>query len=184
MLLKKSLEKFSVFDLVIIAMMAALGIATKPVVVPLSHIITGPLYIPGGSIAGGFYMMWIVLGTGLVGKKGTASLICIVQAIMIISLGFFGTHGIMSLFTYILPGLSVDILLMIIRKDKSSLISCFTAGIAANTSGAFLVNLVFFRLPLIPLILTLSASALSGGIGGLIAYSLIKKFKHFNISFL
>jgi hypothetical protein len=57
------------FDLVVIAMMASLGVAIKPVVVPLAHIITGPLYIPGGVIAGGFYMMWIVLGAGLVGNR-------------------------------------------------------------------------------------------------------------------
>ncbi|KKH59838.1 hypothetical protein DU75_07730, partial [Methanosarcina mazei] len=108
MWIRKFFNGFSVFNLVIIAMMAALGIATKPVVVPLAHIITGPLYIPGGAIAGGFYMMWIVLGAGLVGKRGTATLIAVVQAIMVISLGIFGTHGIMSFFTYILPGLAVD----------------------------------------------------------------------------
>ncbi|GAG99538.1 unnamed protein product, partial [marine sediment metagenome] len=57
MMVRKFLQRFSLFDLVIIAMVAALGIATKPVITPLVHIITGPLFIPGGAIAGGFYMM-------------------------------------------------------------------------------------------------------------------------------
>lgn len=169
------------FDLVVIAMMASLGVAIKPVVVPLAHIITGPLYIPGGVIAGGFYMMWIVLGAGLVGRLGTATLISIVQAIMVISIGIFGTHGIMSLLTYILPGLAVDMVLLVLRHRGCCLGCCFVSGIAANVSGTFLVNLVFFRLPLIPLVLSLSSAALSGGLGGIIAYSVIKQFRKFNI---
>ena len=42
----------------------------------------------------------------------------------------------------------------------------------ANVLGSFGVNFVFFRLPLIPLLLTLSLSALSGGLGGLLAYAI------------
>lgn len=175
MKIKSFLDKFTMFNLIVIALMAALGIATKPVVMPLSHLITGPLYIPGGSIAGGFYMFWIVLGHGIVGKPGTATLICIVQAIMIMGLGILGNHGVMSLFTYTIPGIAVDLILLIIRKNADTPISCFIAGIVANTSGTFLSNLVFFRLPLIPLILCLSSAALSGGLGGIIAYSLMKK---------
>ena len=59
---EKKFEKLTLFDLVTIAMMAALGIAVKVVLVPLVHIITGPFFIPGGSISGGIYMLFIVLG--------------------------------------------------------------------------------------------------------------------------
>ncbi|SDK16450.1 ECF transporter S component [Natronincola ferrireducens] len=178
---QRFLKRFSVFDLVVIAMMASLGIAIKPVVVPLAHIITGPLYIPGGVIAGGFYMLWIVLGVGLVGKRGTATLIALVQAIMVISIGVFGTHGILSLITYLLPGIAVDMALLLTRHRGCCIGCCFLAGIAANMSGTFLVNVVFFQLPLIPLILSLSSAALSGGLGGLIAYSIIKQFRNLHI---
>ncbi|HZX47217.1 MAG TPA: ECF transporter S component [Clostridia bacterium] len=181
MAFRKFLSRYSMFDLAVIAMMASLGVAIKPVVVPLAHIITGPLYIPGGVIAGGFYMMWIVLGAGLVGKPGTATLISSVQAIMVISIGVLGTHGIMSLMTYILPGLAVDLVLLVSRHRGCCLGCCFVSGIAANIAGTFLVNLVFFRLPLVPLILSLSSAALSGGLGGIIAYSVIKQFRKFNI---
>lgn len=179
--MNRFLRRFSVFELIIIAMMAALGIATKPVVVPLAHIITGPLYIPGGAIAGGFYMMWIVLGAGLVRKGGAATLIAFVQAIMIIVTGVYGTHGIVSIATYTLPGFMVDVALLITRGKKNLLLDCFVGGIAANLSGTFLSNLVFFKLPLIPLILSLSSAALSGGLGGIIAFNIIKSFKKLNI---
>lgn len=154
--------------------MATLGIATKPVIVPLVHIITGPLYIPGGAIAGGLYMMWIVLGVGLIGRLGVATLISVVQAIMVVSLGIYGTHGIISFFTYIIPGLVVDLYILIAKPKGFQKGHYFVSGILANISGTFLVNMVFFRLPLVPLVLTLTAASLSGGIGGLIAYTIVK----------
>src|SRR6056297_2509260 len=174
-MLKKFLNSFSVFQLVIIALMAGLGVATKPIIVPLAHMITGPLYIPGGVIAGGFYMLWLVLGAGLVKKRGTATLISTVQAIMMVSLGIYGTHGLVSFFTYIIPGLAVDFVLLFF-KNFTGILACFLGGIVANLSGTFLVNIVFFRLPLIPLLLSLGSAALSGGLGGLIAYSVIQQF--------
>lgn len=178
---KRFLKNFSVFDLVIMAMMASIGIAIKPVIVPLAHIITGPLYIPGGVIAGGFYMLWLVLGAGIVGKRGTATIIALVQAIMVVSIGIFGTHGIVSFVTYLLPGISIDILLLIMGHRGCCLTCCFLAGIVANIGGTFLVNIIFFQLPMLPLILSLSAAALSGGIGGIIAYNILKEIKGVNL---
>lgn len=176
-MLKRLVRKFSILEIIIIALMATLGIATKPVIVPLAHIITGPLYIPGGAIAGGLYMMWIVLGVGLIGRAGVATLISIVQTIMVVSLGIYGTHGILSFITYILPGLVVDLYILSVRIKKFKIGNFFICGILANVSGTFLVNVVFFRLPMVPLILTLSAAAFSGGIGGLVAYAIANKLK-------
>lgn len=176
-MLKKLMNRFSVFQLILIALMATLGMATKPVIGPLIHIITGPLYIPGGAIAGGFYMMWIVLGVGIINKVGVATLIGLVQAIMVLSLGSFGNHGIMSLLTYIIPGIAVDLFLILIRYRDINLGILFLSGMVANISGTFLVNIMFFRLPLVPLVLTLSSAALSGGLGGVIAYTIINKLR-------
>lgn len=109
------LKKFTVFDLVLLTMMAVLGVAIKPFIVPLAQIITGPLYIPGGVVAGGFYMLWIVLGCGLVDKRGAGTLIGIIQAILVIALGIYGSHGVASILTYIAPGIFVDLLYIILR---------------------------------------------------------------------
>lgn len=176
-MLKKLVGKFSIFEIIVIALMATLGIATKPVIVPLAHIISGPLYIPGGAIAGGLYMMWVVLGVGLIGKKGVATLISIVQSVMVVSLGIYGTHGIISFLTYILPGMVVDLYILIAKPKEFQIGHLFICGILANIMGTFLVNVVFFRLPLIPLVLTLTTASFSGGIGGLIAYGIIKSLK-------
>lgn len=176
-MIKKLINSFSVFEIIIISLMATLGIATKPLIVPLVNIITGPLYIPGGAIAGGLYMMWIVLGIGLIKKPGTATLIAVVQSIIVVSLGIYGTHGIVSFITYIAPGIAVDISFLLFRSKKLDMGSFFVMGLMANLSGTFLVNLVFFRLPIIPLALALSSAALSGGLGGIIAHLIIKKLE-------
>jgi len=181
---KRFLASFSVFNIIVIAMCAGLGIAVKPVIVPLVHIITGPLFIPGGAVAGGFYMLFIVIAAGLVGKRGTATLTCAVQAVLVLITGVIGSHGIMSLVTYIIPGLLVDFLLIVLRRHYACCaFCCFLSGMAANLAGTFLSNAVFFRLPFVPLMLTLLAALLSGGLGGLIAWGVIKKLRLLNPAF-
>ena len=148
--MREFLRKFTAYNLVIIAMMAALGVAVKPIVVSLVHLITGPLFIPGGSFAGGFYMMWIVLGAGIVDKRGTATLIGLVQSIIVIATGFYGSHGIISLITYTLPGVMVDAIMWIFHLDSKDKLTMFLGGIGANLCGVILSNVVFFRLPIFP----------------------------------
>lgn len=172
--MKNFLKRFSVYDLVVISLTAALGIGIKPIIVPLVHIVTGPLYIPGGAAAGGFYMLWIVLGIGITGKIGTGTLIGLVQALLVIITGFYGTHGAASIITYTIPGLLVDIGAKLLKGGFMSPAGFFVLGLAANVSGTFLSSIVFFRLPLIPLLLSLCVASLSGGIGGLIAYKIVK----------
>ncbi|MFA7573687.1 MAG: ECF transporter S component [Lutispora sp.] len=170
----KFLNRFSMFDLVVISLTAALGIGIKPIIVPLVHIITGPLYIPGGAAAGGFYMLWIVLGLGITRKIGTGTLIGLIQALLVIITGVYGTHGAASIVTYTLPGLLVDIGAKLLRGKYINPAGFFILGLLANVSGTFLSSLVFFRLPLIPMLLSLSAASLSGGLGGLIAYKIMR----------
>jgi ABC-type thiamin/hydroxymethylpyrimidine transport system permease subunit len=171
------LKNFSVFELITIALTASLGLASKPIITPLTHIITGPLFIPGGAVAGGFYMMWIVLGAALIKKRGSATLIALTQGIIVMITGSFGTHGVVSLLTYGLPGLAIDIIFLIFNRKFDNSLDFFAAGLIANISGTYLSNLVFFRLPLLPLIISLSIGALSGGLGGLLAYLIYNKVK-------
>ncbi len=173
--MRKYIKKFSTYDLILISMMAALGIATKPIIVPLTHIITGPLFIPGGAVAGGLYMMWIVLGGCLVKKRGAAFLVGLVQGIIVIVSGAYGTHGVASIITYTLPGLAIDVTWLIMRSKGVKLIACFVAGMVANLTGTYLSNWMFFKLPIIPLTISLCSAALSGGVGGIIAYNITKR---------
>ncbi len=174
-------NRFTLTDYILIAMMASLGIAIKGVVVQLAHIITGPLFIPGGVVAGGFYMMFLVLGTAVTQKYGAATLVALVQAVLVIVTGTLGTHGAASLLTYTLPGLCVDGLFLIMRHKGCCALCCFLGGVVANMAGSYAVNLAIFNLSLIPLLLSLSAAALSGGLGGLVAYALAKQIRKLGV---
>ena len=175
--MRRITDKFSVFELLAISLMAALGIAVKPVVSSLAKIITGPLAIPSGVIAGGIYMMFLILACGLTNKRPTGALTAAVQALIVMLTGI-GSQGIMSFVTYILPGAAVDLVMLpfsLRDKARPKAPACFCAGIAANVTGSFLVSSVLFDIPLIPLLLSLAAAALSGGLGGLLAYFILKQ---------
>ena len=176
-ILRKALNRFSVKDLMIIAAMAALGIAVKTVITPLIQLASAPLLIPGGSLGGGLYMMWLVLAAGITAKTGAASLAGLVQAILVMLTGLGGSHGLFSLVSYTLPGLAVDAWLLLSRHRGCCLQCTFISCIIANLCGVISVNLLFFRLPAIPLLLSLSASALSGGVGGVLAWRLLAALK-------
>lgn len=179
--MRNYLKRFSVFDLVVISLTAALGIGIKPIIVPLVHIITGPLYIPGGAAAGGFYMLWIVLGLGITGKLGTGTLIGLVQGLLVMITGVYGTHGAASIITYTLPGILVDIGARLLARKLFSPAGFFLLGLLANISGTYMSSMLFFRLPAIPLLLSLCTASLSGGLGGLVAYRMIVELDKTNI---
>ncbi len=177
--MSRTFQKYSLYELVIMAVIAALGIALKPIISPLAHIVCGPLMIPSGTLAGGLYMMWIVIGYGLVKKPGTALIICLIQALLVIFTGVIGSHGIVSLVTYLLPGVLVEIVMLVSRHRACCIGCCVVGGMAANMAGTVATNVVFFQVPGVYLILILSLSAVSGLIGGIIAWELIRVFEGF-----
>jgi ABC-type cobalt transport system, permease component len=173
-------KKFTSQDLLYIAIFSAMGLAIKPIVTPLIHLISAPLMIPGGSLAGGFYMMWLALAIAIVNKPGTGFLVGLVQAIVMISLGYFGNHGAVSLISYTLPGIVAE-LFSFLFKNKSSIYAQTTICTFANLSGALVVTVLVMRLAFIPLIISLVAAAISGIIGGILSHSIFTKLKKYRI---
>ena len=177
----KLLHRFTVQELILISAMAALGIAVKPIVVALVHLISAPLLIPGGALAGGLYMMWLVVAMGLTGKRGAATLVGLIQAILVTLTGISGSHGVMSLVSYTAPGIAVDLGLLLIRHRVCCLPCAFFAGVLANVTGTVIVNIIFFSLPPLPLLLSLAAAAFSGGVGGILSWQLLKTLQKYQI---
>lgn len=169
-------EKFTLQELVTAAVVAALGIAIKPIVIPLAHIVCGPLMIPSGALAGGLYMMWLVIGYGLIRKPGSAVMISAIQALVVVFTGIIGSHGIMSFVTYLLPGIAAEIVLAFDSRRSCSKGFCVVSCTLANIAGTAAVNMVFFQAPGIYLVLILSVSAVSGIAGGVLSDQLIRIF--------
>lgn len=177
------LNTFSTEDLIVIALLAALGLGTKQVIGPVLKAIIAAFLVPGGAIAGAFYMMWLVIARNAVDKPFSATLTGLVQGIAILILPY-GNHGIMSLITYAAPGLSIDLLfysLVLFRKTihndsidlkGNEILNAFYGGIA-NVTGTFLTAEVFNLFsgldPVIFVLVLLLAFA-SGLFGGLLAH--------------
>lgn len=175
---KAGIKSFSVYELILLAMLASLSIAFKAIVGILVRMITGPLGIPGGALAGGLYMLWLPLAITLTGRRGSAFIISLVQVVVLLTTGLPGSDGIWTLFTYLVPALLVEATYIIKLKTGYNILHYIIATILANIAGTYGKNLLIFRLSIYPLLFTLLAASLSGAIGGVVAhftYLLVKK---------
>ncbi len=172
---KKMLLKFTAFDLVIIALLAAAGVATKPFVRVLAQLLTGTL-IPNGAVAGVFYMLWIVLACCIVKKRGTAILFGLVQAILVVAFDMLGNRGpVGNLLVYVTPGIALDLIMLLFPLYVSGIIAAFCAGATANVAGSVIMSLVFMRLPMVPMLIAAVIAAVFGGLGGVLAFKIYQR---------
>lgn len=167
------LKRFTTLEAAFIVLMAACGIALKPVVGPLARLIGSALFIPAGAIAGGIYMMWPLLALLVCRKFGTALLTGLIEGSVIFITGLYGSHGFLSLAIYVLPCLIIDAVYVLVRRPRSGWPLFFPAA-AGNVTGSLLVGLWIMRIPAIPLLLSLIPAFIFGGLGGLLAAGLYR----------
>ncbi|MBK5112012.1 MAG: ECF transporter S component [Candidatus Heimdallarchaeota archaeon] len=168
------MKRYSTSDLIIIAIMAAIGLGTKQIVRPLVSLVSVPLGIPGGAIVGGFYMLWLVLTKRLAPKTGSGFLFGLTQALVVMILPF-GSHGIFTLITYTLPGLAVDLVDLSFQSKNNTVLCSLIEGAVANFVGSLSVLILIFRLEWrLTLFISLIA-LLTGNIGGIIAHYIAKQ---------
>lgn len=162
---------YSTKDLLYISIFAALGLAIKPIISPMVNSLAG--WIPGGALAGGVYMLWLVLTLTVVEKPGSGILFGITQGLLVIMLGWFGNHGLFSLVTYSFPAIIPEIIRFLYKKKEQILYHILLCSMA-NLTGTLLVTVFIMHLPMIPTLIALSLSLISGAIGGIISYKLYK----------
>ncbi|MFA7398110.1 MAG: ECF transporter S component [Candidatus Bathyarchaeia archaeon] len=160
--------KIATIDLVLMAMFASLGLATKNILYPLIGPLIGAIYVPTGSVTGGLYMMWPVMAFGLIRKTGTATMVSLIQATISLVLPY-GNFGALSFLIYLGPGVAIDGFYLIIRHKACCLGCCMIASSIANVVGTLLVGSLVLFLPTIVLTFLIVVAAISGLIGGFIA---------------
>ena len=169
-------NRFNVSDIILIALFAALGIATKQVIQPLASMFTAPFSVPGGTVAGGVYMMWPILARGIVNKRGSALLCSLFQS-MVVFLSPIGQHGIATFPIYLAPGLAVEIVFFVFGRYSHTPLSVVLSGMLANGVGTLLVATIILGWTEHVLILVLFLAFLSGAVGGVMAYGLLKSVR-------
>jgi len=164
---------FDVGDIILIALMAGLGIATKQVIAPLVSIVTAPLYIPGGTLAGGIYMMWPIIARGVVNKKGAGFLCTLIQSIVVFS-SPFGVHGAATFPIYLAPGIAIELVFLVASKYSLNIFPLAVSGMLANLVGSLMVAVIIMGVREYVLILICVVASLSGIFGGLMAFGMIR----------
>jgi ABC-type thiamin/hydroxymethylpyrimidine transport system permease subunit len=180
-IMKKGFAKTTTVELVTMAILASLGLATKTIIHPVVEMVTTPFYIPAGAVAGGLYMIWPVLAYGIVRKPGAATLTALTQAIISLLLPF-GNFGVLSFIIYLGPGVAIDVFFLLSRHKACCTPCCFGASLAANAVGTILVGVLILALPVSPLLFSAVVAAISGGIGGFLANALLVEVRKLGIA--
>lgn len=157
-----------------LALIAVLSIATKPYTHSIFAMITQPFGIPVGVVAGGFYMFWVVLAGYVVNRPGAVFLLCLLQGVLAVALGFTGPLGALVVVSYVVPGLAIEVLyfgLGLVWPDCRTTGTCSTlAGGLGNIVGALANAILMFRLRGGILVVISPPAALSGAVGGFLAF--------------
>jgi len=177
------LKKLSTLEATFIVLMAACGIALKPVVGPMAKLVGSALFIPSGALAGAVYMMWPMLALLVVRRFGAALLVGLLEGIILLVTGLYGSHGFLSLAIYVLPCFIIDVGFWAIKRFNNHWL-LFVPTAFGNVTGTALVGIIIMHMPTIPLLASLAPAFIFGGIGGLFAGALyrllIKSFPQFH----
>jgi len=165
-----SRKGFTLKDLIYISLLATIATVSKVPIRTLSIFLSGTVGLPGGVVGGVYYMFWIVAVVGIVRKKGTATLFCIVQIFVTL---VTSSMPIIKLITYIPPGIAIDLFLLIRRRESFSKGTMMILGALANCAGAATQALFIMGLPIIPTLVSVGTAAISGAVGGYLAFVIV-----------
>jgi len=122
---------FSTFQLILLALFAALVVVSKIA-------LRTPLQLPGHS--GVFWMAIVIVAAGVVPKPGAASLVGLTSGIIAGFLGMGDFGALNTLLSYTMVGVGTDLALLLMQ-DRENLVVTTLAGMLGHL-GKFLVKWV------------------------------------------
>ena len=156
-------------DIFIMIVLCFAGVFCKKLINPFANTVTDSLHVPGG-ISTAIALMFLVIASGITGRKWCGTAMGLAQAVMALALGSMGSMGLLMPLAYLIPGVVID-LVMLIPENKffSLMVKSFIANLTASVSAAVFANMVVFHLPTKPLVVYLCLAIVSGAICGFIA---------------
>ncbi len=177
------MSRFSTSHAIFISLMAASGLAIKPVIGPFMKLISAFLLLPGGTFAGAIYLIWPFLALAITRRRGSAVMVGVLQGSIVMITGLYGSHGLFSLLTYTFPCLIIELIYMTLHRFNRRLTAMLATGLA-NGCGSFLVGYLFLHLPLVPLFIGILPAIVFGSLAGLLALKIepivLRAFPVFN----
>jgi len=156
-------------DIFIMLVLCFAGVFCKKLINPFANTVTDSLHVPGG-ISTAIALMFLVIASGITGRKWCGSAMGLAQAVMALALGSMGSMGLLMPLAYLIPGVVIDLVMLVPENRIISLMGkSFIANIASSVSAALFADIVVFHLPVKPLVVYLCLATVSGAICGFIA---------------
>lgn len=141
----KSPLYFSTRDLLIMAVLAALGGVASTYINTLGDAIHAALGLPGATQwAAGLHIIWIVLSVGILKKPGTGTMTGLFKGAVELMSG--NSHGVIILLVDLVAGLLVDFVFLLFHKKRTLWPYLFVGGLASGSN--VIVFQIFATVPM------------------------------------
>jgi len=165
-------EQLGVRDLVLVALLAAVGGVLSTYVGYIGNLINRAFGVPfgAGQLIAGLHIVWPLLARSLTGRFGSGTLTGVTKGVVEFLAG--GTHGIVIVLVSFIEGLLVDLGMGVSRRAGLGL--TMLAGAVASASNVFVFQAIYFSGVSFTFILVMAgASFVSGALlGGYLAWDL------------
>ena len=159
------MKKYSLKDLIFLALCCDLGMFSKGLILPVVNFITALLHLPGG-IATSFSLMFLVIGAAVVTEYSAGTIMGVIQSVLALALGMTGSMGLLAPVSYILPGVAIDLVLYLTGKKTYGIVA---ASMAASLTACLATNLISHKLSGIFLMQYALIATVSGAVCGFLA---------------
>ncbi len=171
------MKRISLKNLIFMAVCCDLGIIAKKLIAPAANLVTDNLHIPGG-IGTAFSLLFLVTAAFIVKRFGAGMLMGLVQSGIAFLLGSAGSMGALAPLGYLIPGLVIDLCVLLLGRtgmseDVRIVMCCALASVASSITA----NVIVFGLVGSVLALYCCTACISGIVCGFIAAFLCKRLR-------
>jgi len=168
----KHMKKWNLRQLIFLVLCCDIGLFSKRILSPLTHVVTDLLRVPDG-IFTGFSLMFLIIAASIVERFGCATVMGAVQSALAMALGMVGAMGVLTPISYILPGLVIDCVLWCTGRFPMSY-RMVAANILGGMSACLTANFLVMHLRGGLLWLYVGTGCLGGALFGLLGVKVRK----------
>lgn len=170
-------KKVDLRELIFMALCCSLGLFAKRLISPATNMVTDLIRLPGGGVAGGISMSFLLLGASMSRYRWAGSCMGLLQGLLALVFGLSGNQGIFSVITYTVPGVVIDAMRLLWRGEREQPIFFMITCCLANASTAFASNLLVFHFHGLTFFVWLALAMCAGLLGGSISGLLFKRLR-------
>lgn len=164
--------RFDLRDLVLIALLSAVGGVLSTYVGYLGNLINRLFGVPfgAGQLIAGVHVLWPLLARAIIRKFGSGTMTGLIKGLVEFLSG--GTHGIVIVLISVIEGLFIDVGMSM--STRRSLGVMMLAGAGASATNVFVFQAIYFaNIPLVALLGMAGLALVSGAfLGGYLAWDL------------